>query len=73
MFGWMFLWQNVRVVNISIAHDYLFPSLSFNVSRCSGNSNSNLASVTSNFCLVNASLIAQSLKCLQNMILRVLC
>ena len=49
MCGWLFLWQNVRVVNLSITHDYLFPSLSFSVSRSSGNSNLNLASVTSNF------------------------
>ena len=49
MFGWLFLWKNARVVNLSITHGYLFPSLSFNVSRSSGNSNSNLASVTSKF------------------------
>ena len=42
------MWQNVRVVNLSITHDYLAP-LSFNVSMSSGNSNLNLASVTSNF------------------------
>ena len=47
--GWLFLRQNVRVVSLSITHDYLFPSLSFNASRSSGNSNSNLASVMSNF------------------------
>ena len=39
MCGWLFLWQNVRVVNLSITHDYLVPSLSFNVSMSSGNSN----------------------------------
>ena len=49
MCGLMFLRQNVRVVNLSITHDYLIPSLSFNVSRSSGNLNSNLASVTSDF------------------------
>ena len=49
MCGWPFLWQNVRVVNLSITHDYLFPSLSFNVFRSSGNSNPNSATVTSNF------------------------
>ena len=49
MCGWLFLRQNVRVVNLSITYDYLVPSLSINVSRSSGNSNSNLVSVTSNF------------------------
>ena len=44
-----FLRQNIMVVNLSISHDYLVPSLSFNVNRSSGNSNSNLASVMSNF------------------------
>ena len=44
MCRWLFLQQNDRVVNISITHDYLVPSLSFNVSRSSGNSNSNMAS-----------------------------
>ena len=39
MCGWLFLRQNVKVVNLSITHDYLAPSLSFNVSRSSGNSN----------------------------------
>ena len=34
---------------LSITHDYLVVSLSFNVSRSSGNLNSNLASVTLNF------------------------
>ena len=52
-YNWLFLRQDVRedvrVVNLSITHDYLVPSLSFNVSRSSGNSNSNLASATSNF------------------------
>ena len=62
------------VVNISITHDYLFPSLSFNVSRSSGNSNSNLASVTSNFGLGLRQFdctAEQNLRFLQNMILRV--
>ena len=36
-------------VNLSITHDYLVPTLSFSVSMSSGNSNLNLASVTSNF------------------------
>ena len=36
---WLFLWQNVRVVNLSITHDYLVPSLSFNVSMSPGNYN----------------------------------
>ena len=31
--------KNVKVVNLSITHDYLVPSLSFNVSMSSGNSN----------------------------------
>ena len=44
MCGWLFLRYSVRVVNPSITHDYLVPSLSFNVFRSSGNSNSNLAS-----------------------------
>ena len=51
MCGWLFLQQNVRVVKLSITHDYLVSSLSFNVSRSSGNSNSNLESVTPNFSL----------------------
>ena len=33
MCGWLFLRQNVRLVNLSITHDYLVLSLSFNVSR----------------------------------------
>ena len=73
MCGWLFLWQNVRVVNLSITHDYLVPSLSFNVSMSSGNSNLNLASVTSNFDLGFRQFddtAAQSLRFLQNMILR---
>ena len=41
--------ENGRVANLSITHDYLVPSLSFNVSMSSGNSNLHLASVTSNF------------------------
>ena len=40
MCGWLFLRQNVRVVNLSITHDYFISSLSFNVSKSSGNSNS---------------------------------
>ena len=52
MFGCLFLWQNVMVDNLSNTKDYFFPSLSFNVSRPSGNSNSNSASVTSHFDLV---------------------
>ena len=45
------MWVAVPVANCqgSITHDYLFPSLSFNVSSSLENSNSNLASVTSNF------------------------
>ena len=75
MCGWLFLRQSVRLVNLSIIHDYLIPSLSFNVSRSSGNSNSNLASVTSNFGLGLHQFdgtAAQSLRFLQNMILRVI-
>ena len=75
MCGWLFLWQNVRVVNLSITHDYLVPSLSlsFNISMSSGNSNLNLASVTSNFDLGFRQFdgtAAQSLRFIQNMILR---
>ena len=58
----------------SITHDYLVPSLSVNVSRSSGNSNSNLASVTSNFGLGLRQFdgtAAQSLRFLQNIIRRV--
>ena len=64
----------VRVVNFSITQDYLVPSLSFNVSRSSGNSNSNLASLTSNVFLGLRKFDgtdAQSLRFLQKMILRV--
>ena len=71
--GWLFLWQNVRVVNFSVTHDYLVPSLSFNVAMSSGNSNLNLASVTSSFDLGFRQFdgtAAQSLRFLQNMILR---
>ena len=74
MCGWLFLRQNVRVVNVSITHDYLVSSLSFNVSRFSGNSNSNLASVPSSFGLGLRKFdgsAAQSLRFFQNMILRV--
>ena len=74
MCGWLFLWQTVRVVNLSITHDYLIPSSSFNVSKSSGNSNSNLASVTSNFGLGLRQFdgsAAQRLRFLQNMILQV--
>ena len=49
MCGWLFLCQNVRVVNFSITYDYLVLSLSYNVAMSSGNSYLNLASVTSNF------------------------
>ena len=52
---------------------YLVPSLSFNVSMSSGNSNLNLASVTSNFDIGFRQFdgsAAQSLRFLQNMILR---
>ena len=73
MGGWLFLWQNVRVVNLSITHDYLIPSLSFNVSMSSGNSNLNLASATSNFDLGFRQFdgtAAQSLRFLQTMIPR---
>ena len=69
----MFLRQNVRVVSLSITHDYLVPSLSFNVTRSSGNLNSNMASVTSNFGLGLRQFdgtAAQSLRFLQNMVLR---
>ena len=72
MCGWLFLRQNVRVVNLS--HDYLVPSLSFNVPRLSGNSNSNMASVTSNFVLglrQFGGTASQSLRLLQNMVLQV--
>ena len=64
--------QNVKVVILSITLDYLVPSLSFNVSRSSGNSNSNLTSVTSNCGLGLRQFdgtAAQSLRFLQNMIL----
>ena len=62
------------VVNLYITHVYLPPPLSFNVSRSSGNSNSHLASVTSNIGLGLHQFdgtAAQSLRFLQNMILRV--
>ena len=69
--GWQFLRENIRVVNLSITHDYLVPSFSFNISRSSGNSNSNSASVTSN-CGVGLrefdGTAAQSLRFLQNII-----
>ena len=58
---------------LSTAHDYLVPFLSFNVSMSSGNSNLNLASVTSNFDLGFRQFdgsAAQSLRFLQNIILR---
>ena len=73
MCGWLFLWQNVRVVNLSITHDYLVPSLSFNVSMSFENSNLNLASMTPNFDLGFRQFdgtAAQSLRFIQNMILR---
>ena len=78
MWGWLFLRQNVGVVNLSITHDYLVPSLSFNVSRSSGNSgnsDSNVASVTSNVGLGLRQFdgtAAPSLRFLQNIILRVI-
>ena len=75
MCGWLFLRQNVRLVSFSITHDYPVPSLSFNVSRSSGNSNSNMASVTSNFGLDLRQFFgtaAQSLRFLQNTVLRVI-
>ena len=73
MCGWLFLWQNVREVNLAITYDYFVPSLSFNVSMSSGNSNLNLASVTSNFDLRFLQFdgtAAQSLRFLQTMMLR---
>ena len=75
MCGWLFLRQNVKVVNLSVTHDYLIPSLSFNVSRSSGNSNSNMASVTSDFGFGLRQVggtVAHNLRFLQNMILRVI-
>lgn len=51
MFGWLFFWQDVRVVNLSITHDYLFLFYSSTESRFYGNSTLNFAYVTSNFCL----------------------
>ena len=75
MCGWLFLRQNVRVINLSITHDYHVPSLFFNVTRSSENSNSNLLSVTSNFGLGLRQFdgtAAQSFRFLQNMILRVI-
>ena len=74
MFGWLFLWKNVRICNLSIKHAYRFPSLSFNVSRSSGNSNSKLSSVTSNFGLGLRKFectAAQCLRFLQSMIMTV--
>ena len=65
----------MSVVNLSITHDYLVPFLSVNVSRSSGNSNSNLASVTSNFGFGLRQFdgtAAQTLRFIQNMILRVI-
>ena len=75
MCGWLFLRQNVRVVNLSITHDYLVPSLSFNVARSSGNSNSNMISVISYFGLGLRQFdgtASQSLRFFQNMVLRVI-
>ena len=74
MSRWLFLRQNFRVANLSITHDYLVLFLSFNASRSSGNSNSNLASVTSNFSLGLHQFdgtAAKRLIFLQNIILRV--
>ena len=62
-----------NIYNLSITCDYLVPSLSFNVSISSGNSNLNLEFVTSNFELGFRQFdntAAQSLRFLQNMILR---
>ena len=73
MCGWLFLWQNVRVANFSITHDYFVPSLSCNVPMSSENSNLNLASLASNFDLGFRQFdgtAAQSLRFLQTMILR---
>ena len=71
--GWVpVLVAKCQVVNLSITHDYLVPFLSFNVSRSSGNSNPNLASVTSNFRLGLHQFdgtAAQSWRFLPNMIL----
>ena len=75
MCGWLFLWQNVRVVNLTITYNYLVPSVPLNVSRSSGNSNSNLASVTSNFGFglrQSDGTAALNLGFLQNMMLRVI-
>ena len=75
MCGWLFLRENVRVVNLSITHDDLVPSLSINVSRSSRNSNSNWTSVTSNYGFGLRQFdgtAAQSLRFLQNVILRVI-
>ena len=66
--------QNVRVVNLPISHDYLVATLSLNVSRSSGSSNS-LASVTSNFGVGLRQFdgtAAQSFRFLRDMILRVI-
>ena len=70
-----FLRQNVRVVNLSITHDYLVLFLSFNISKSSGNLSSNMASVSSNFGLDLRQFdgyALQSLRFLQNMVLRVI-
>ena len=78
----LFLWQNVRVVNLSITHEYCFTSLSIDVSRSSGNSRPNLVSLASNFGLglrqfertatQNLSFHCFSITFLQNIILRIL-
>ena len=73
--GWLFLRQNIRVVYLSITHGYLVPSSCFNVSKSSGNSNSNMASVTSNFGLCSRQFdgrASESLSFFQNMVLRVI-
>ena len=71
MFGWIFLLQNVRVVNVTS----LLPMIiSFNVSRSSRNSYLNLAYVTPNFSLGLRQFeftAAQSLRLLQNILLRI--
>ena len=71
--GWLFLWQNVRVVNLPINHNYLVPPLSSSVSMSFGNLTLGRASVTSNFDLGFRQFdgtAAQNLRVLQNMILR---
>ena len=69
----LFLWQNARVINISISHDFLICFLSFNKSRSSFNLNLNVVFVTSYVCLGLSQFqctTAQRLRFLQDMILR---